>query len=161
MANSRQDLTAKLQRFAKANKLKVNEAGYGDSGTGTLKSWEQAEIGDQAVISDPVDHPMEIEMYRGSTALRRALRESGVKNPLTLYLSSEQTALLYDRIGFDVRSYFVEQNDAEDLNSSTWGVVLHRVGFRYWGGDDTGVSLLFSATDLAQTALALALAKIV
>ena len=100
---------------------------------------------------------MEIEMCGSAATLRKALRESGVKKPLNLFLSVRRMAVLYDLIGFDLSSYMVEQGGANGLNLSTWGAVLYRVGFRYWDGDDEGVALLFCATDKAQAALALAL----
>ena len=115
-------------------------------------------IGDNAVIVDPTDDPVLIEIWGSKIALTRALRNSRIKTPLLLVLFLERKNNLYESIGFDVPSYDNGSGPPNNPNNSNWGRVLHRVGLRYFDGDDGSISFLFPSRDKTSVALALALA---
>lgn len=115
-------------------------------------------IGDNALIVDPSDDPVLIEIRGSKIALTRALRNSRIKNPLLLVLFLDRRNCLYENVGFDVPSYCNGSGSPENPNSSNWGRILHRVGLRYFDGDDETISFLFPSRDKTSVALALALA---
>jgi hypothetical protein len=115
-------------------------------------------LGDNAVIADPCDDPLLIDIWGSKIALTRALRNSRVKDPLLLVLFLERKNNLYYSIRFDVSHYDNGSGGPNNPNSSNWGRILHRVGLRYFDGDDGAISFLFPSRDKTSVALALALA---
>lgn len=115
-------------------------------------------LGDDAVIVDPSDDTLLVDIWGSKIALTRALRNSRVEDPLLLTLFRERKNSLYESIGFDVSSYSNGSGNPDNPNSSNWGRVLDRVGLRYFDGDDETISFLFPSRDKASVALALGLA---
>ena len=113
-------------------------------------------VGDGAVIVDPDENPLLVDMYRSKMALARVIRRSCVKNPLMLVLFRDRINGLYDSIGFDVPSYYDGSENPEI--SSDWGGILKRVGIRHFDGDGDTISFLFPSRDKTSARLALALA---
>lgn len=118
----------------------------------------QIRFGDKAVIVDPSDDPVLIEMWGSKAAVTRTLRNTRIKEPLLLVLFLERKNSLYKSIGFDISSYGDGSRDPNNPNNSNWGRILHRVGLRYFDGDDGSISFLFPSRDKTSVALALALA---
>jgi hypothetical protein len=148
-----------LEVFAKSRDLKAHNAEYEDPETGERRPYPEIKIGN-ALIIDPTDDPMAVDIYGSTSEFRKMIRDSSVKKPLMLILFLEQKNRLYDRIGFDIPSYENGGGSPEDPESSEWGSLLHRVGLRYFDGDDQSISFLFPSGDKAAVALALALARI-
>lgn len=115
-------------------------------------------FGDNAVIADPSDDPLLVDIWGSKIALTRALRRTRIKDPLLLVLFLERKNNLYDSVRFDVSSYDNGSGNPNNPNSSNWGRILHRVGLRYFDGDDGTISFLFPSRDKTAVALALALA---
>ncbi len=147
-----------LQRFAKNHELKTQIEDHKDLDSGKVHYFRLIRFGNDAVITDPSDDPLLVDIWGSEAALTRDLINSRVKEPLILTLFRERKNSLYESIGFDVSSYSNGSGNPDNPNSSNWGRVLDRVGLRYFDGDDGTISLLFPSRDKASVALALALA---
>jgi hypothetical protein len=159
-----------LQTFAKNHGLDVktedaesifckNHGLDPPTGRGNLNGFSpQILLGDKAVITDPSEDPLLVDIWGSKIALTRALRKFRVKDPLLLMLFLERANNLYDSIRFDISHYDNGSGDPNNPNSSNWGRILHRVGLRYFDGDDLTISFLFPSRDKTSVALALALA---
>jgi hypothetical protein len=154
--------TKLLQRFARSYGLESQIEDYVDVIEGVRCVSHQILFGrgavdDKAIIVDPNDDPLLIDVWGSEDALTRALKKSRIKDPLLLILFFERMNSLYDSIGFDVPSYSNGSNP-DNPNSSNWGRILDRVGLQYFDGDDRSISFLFPSRDKASAVLALALA---
>jgi protein gp37 len=152
-----------LQRFAKNYGLESQIDDYAGVIDGVrcvspLIRFSNGAIDDHAVIVDPNNDPLLIDIWGSKAALTRALKKSRIKDPLMLTLFFERKNSLYESIGFDVPSYYNGSGDPEKSTSSNWGRILHRVGLRYFDGEDMSISFLFPSRDRASAVLALALA---
>ena len=152
-----------LQRFARSYGLESQIEDYVDVIEGVRCVSHQilfgsGAINDKAIIVDPSDDPLLIDVWGSEAALTRALKKSRIKDPLLLILFFERKNSLYDSIGFDVPSYPNGSGNPDNPNSSNWGRILDRVGLQYFDGDDRSISFLFPSRDKASAVLALALA---
>lgn len=152
-----------LQRFARSYGLEGQIEDYVDviEGVRCVSPqilFDSGAVDDRAVIVDPSDDPLLVDIWGSKDALTRALKKSRIKEPLLLVLFFERKNSLYYSLGFDVPPYSTGSENPGNPNSSNWGRILHRVGLQYFDGDDRSISFLFPSRDKASAVLALALA---
>jgi hypothetical protein len=113
-----------------------------------------------AYISDPYYDPFLLDSSDSKDATLSAFEESKIESPLALFISEDQISRLVDRIGFDIADFENGNAGTLDPDNTNWGAILNRTGLRYVVGSNYGMWILFSSTDDASVALALALARI-
>jgi hypothetical protein len=149
----------KLAAFAKRHDLSVRSTKVADSESGKQHVFAHIGFGTNeptAAISDPLhDHGIKVTA-RSAAALKRAIKQSGLKRPLCLTLYTGHQNNLYEEIGFDVPAH----EDRGDRRDSNWGPVLEKLGIVRLFEDDTAAAFLFGSNDSAAVPLVLALACI-